>query len=68
MNESLKNVLRAIPQMTQRQDSETDQLRDLVAVANRLGMYDAADYLKAKVLIDGCAKPAKPENPRKSGG
>lgn len=63
MNDALKNVLRAIPQMTQRQDSETDQLRDLVVVANWLGMYDAADYLKVKALMDGCAKPAKPVNP-----
>ena len=30
----------------QRQDSTTDQLKDLIAVANKLKMYDAADYLK----------------------
>lgn len=28
-----------------RQDSLIDQLRDLIAIANREGMYDAADYL-----------------------
>jgi hypothetical protein len=28
-----------------RQDSLTDQLRDLIRLANRGGMYDAADYL-----------------------
>jgi hypothetical protein len=33
-----------------RQDSLTDQLLDLIDVANRLGMYDAADYLKHNLL------------------
>lgn len=39
----------ALGQPPQRQDSLNDQLRDLQAVANRLGMYDAADFL-AKAL------------------
>jgi hypothetical protein len=30
----------------QRQDSLTDQLRSLVPVAERLGCYDAADFIK----------------------
>lgn len=30
----------------QRQDSLTEQLKDLVFVANKLGFYDASDYLK----------------------
>lgn len=30
----------------QRQDSLTEQLRDLIPIAEREGMYDAADYLK----------------------
>lgn len=30
----------------QRQDSLDDQLRDLIAVADHQGMYDAADWLK----------------------
>ena len=33
-------------QLSQRQDALNDQLRDLRVVANRLGMYDAADYLR----------------------
>ena len=33
-------------QTTQRQDSVAAQLSDLVAVANRLGMYDAEDAVK----------------------
>jgi hypothetical protein len=36
-----------IPAMKQRQDGTTDQLNDLLSVANRLGMYDAADVIKA---------------------
>ena len=35
-----------IEQQPQRQDSTTDQLRDLCIVANRLGMYDASDYIR----------------------
>jgi hypothetical protein len=35
----------SLPTLPQRQDSLLDQLRDLQAVANRLGMYDAADFL-----------------------
>lgn len=43
---NLKEVLATLPQFPQRQDGTSDQLADLVQVANRLGMYDAADYLK----------------------
>lgn len=35
-----------IPSQPQRQDAVADQLADLVAVANRLGMYDAADAVQ----------------------
>lgn len=35
------------PRKPQRQDSLTDQLRDLVPIAEREGMYDAADWIKA---------------------
>jgi len=44
-------VRQRIPQQAQRQDSLLDQLKDLHAVAARLGMYDAADTLW-KVLVD----------------
>jgi hypothetical protein len=36
-------------QKPQRQDSLTDQLRDLVHVANREGMYDAADWIADRI-------------------
>ena len=44
--QQLVDVVRCIPQLPQRQDSTSDQLRDLRAVANRLGMYDAADLIR----------------------
>ena len=50
MNQSmpgnLKNELAKIAQQPQRQDGATEQLRDLHAFANRLGLYDAADLIK----------------------
>ena len=39
-------IIRNMPQLSQRQDALDDQLRDLRLVANRLGMYDAADFIK----------------------
>lgn len=42
MNDILKNV-QSLPQ---RQDSVQEQLADLERVANKLGMYDAADAIR----------------------
>lgn len=44
----VKSVVSNIPRRAQRQDGLTAQLNDLVAVANHLGMYDAADHLRRK--------------------
>jgi hypothetical protein len=49
MPDHLKKLLEQIPQQPQRQDSATAQLADLHAFANRLGLYDAADVIKAMV-------------------
>jgi len=38
-------LLSLIPSLPQRQDSLRDQLTDLRTIANRLGMYDAADAI-----------------------
>jgi hypothetical protein len=47
---TFRNEVRCIvPQRPQRQDALNDQLSDLVWVAHRLGMYDAADFI-VKVL------------------
>lgn len=40
-----QNDFERIPKLSQTQAALGDQLRDLMAVANRLGMYDAADAL-----------------------
>lgn len=42
----------------QRQDSLDDQLRDLIAVANHQGMYDAADFIK-NIVEDSKAKASE---------
>jgi hypothetical protein len=42
----LQDLLEELPDRPQRQDSTGTQLRDLHSVANKLGMYDAADALK----------------------
>lgn len=45
LDAKLVDLLRTIPQLSQRQDSLHDQLKDLRVIANRLGQYDAADAL-----------------------
>lgn len=46
MPENLKAELAKLSQQPQRQDGSTDQLRDLYAFANKLGLYDAADVIR----------------------
>lgn len=46
MPENLSSVLTSIAQQPQRQDSTAAQLADLRVIANRLGLYDAADAIK----------------------
>ena len=41
-----KKEVKKIKQCPQRQDSTRDQLQDLTQVANKLGFYDAADYIR----------------------
>ena len=41
--------LSLVPRRTQTQRALDDQLRDLAVVANRLGLYDAADLLRQKL-------------------
>lgn len=44
-----KEVIRLIPVVPQTQAALNDQLHDLAFVAQMLGLYDAADYLKDKL-------------------
>lgn len=41
-----KDMLAKVPEMAQRQDSVTEQVKDLLAVATKMGMYDARDWLR----------------------
>lgn len=47
MPENLKAELAKLAQQPQRQDSALEQLKDLHAFANRLGLYDAADLIRS---------------------
>lgn len=42
----LEEEINKINQCSQRQDSLTEQMLYLYIVANKLGLYDAADYIK----------------------
>ena len=44
----VKEAMRSVSQQHQSQQSLNDQLQVLVGVANKLGLYDAADYLKER--------------------
>ena len=52
-NNVLKDLLGSLPAIAQRQDSAKEQLADLRMVANRLGMFDAADALQQLFEVDG---------------
>ncbi len=44
-----KDELKSVPQLPQTQAVLNDQLHDLAFIAQRMGFYDAADYLKDKL-------------------
>lgn len=50
INPVWKETLNLVTQCPQRQDSLTDQMIDLYEVANKLGFYDAADFIKTKFI------------------
>lgn len=41
-----KSELEKINKCPQRQDSLNEQLKDLIIIANKLGFYDASDFIK----------------------
>lgn len=45
----VNKAMKAVPNQPQSQAALDDQLRALIAVANKLGLYDAADYLSKPV-------------------
>lgn len=46
---NVNDDIKSVPRFGQTQRALKEQLEDLVTVANRLGLYDAADYLRDKV-------------------
>lgn len=49
----LNSYVKDIPKLPQRQDSVYEQLQDLIFIANRLGCYDAADFINNLLINDG---------------
>jgi hypothetical protein len=49
-DDTWRNALRKIGRLPIRQDSVTQQLQDLIIVADRFGFSDAVVYLKKNVL------------------
>lgn len=45
--ESIKNI----PELNQAQYSLNQQLNELLIVGNKLGLYDATDFIKKEILI-----------------
>jgi len=42
--------LKKIDKIPQRQDSLTDQMKDLYQIANKFGLYDAVDYIRKNFM------------------
>lgn len=45
-----KEEMKKVEQCSQRQDSTAEQMKDLHTVANKLGFYDAADYIRQNFI------------------
>lgn len=57
LDNQLWDTIRAIPQQTQRQYSTDEQLQYLMAAANKLGLYDAADRLRNDLEMVDASSP-----------
>jgi len=49
-----KEQLKKVKQCPQRQDSLVEQMYDLHAIANKFGLYDAADSIKRRFMEKRC--------------
>lgn len=49
MTEQWRKELNKVNICPQRQDSVKDQMKDLIVIANKFGLYDAADYLRKQL-------------------
>jgi hypothetical protein len=43
--EKIESILNKLPQQSQSQESLLKQLKELRQIANRLGLYDASDFI-----------------------
>lgn len=50
-DDQMVTTIAAIPKLNQRQYGTDDQLRYLYDVANRLGLYDAADVIRRHLEV-----------------
>ena len=50
MDERYKKILKEMKQEPQTQIALNDQLEIAMRVSNKLGLYDAADFISAKIL------------------
>lgn len=71
MKATLTGILTGIALQPQRQDGTNDQLRDLRVFANKLGLYDAADFLRVGAASmdrpdEGAAQPTSETLKRES--
>ena len=50
IEELMEEILEGLPSdISQRQDALNDQLKDLWRIANKLKMYDAADFIRERI-------------------
>ena len=46
---AINDLLKNVEKQPQRQDSLIAQLKDLIVVANKLGMYNASEYIELRL-------------------
>jgi len=51
---SWKEQLKKVDRCPQRHDSMAEQMYDLYMIANKFGLYDAADYIKRNFVEKRC--------------
>ena len=68
MNDQLKSLLEAIPELPAREDSALLQVQDLVLVAKKLGMPAAAEYLTRQLAEHNRWYGPKPLHPEQEPG
>jgi hypothetical protein len=68
MDERLKSLLNALPMLPERTDGGIEQIADLVLIAEKLGMKDAAAFLTEKLEFARKWYGPKPLHPEQLSG